>query len=57
VAAISLWETKEHAENYNRDVYAQVEEVVNRSPEGIPVVKKIEPHYSTFHKVAFAATA
>jgi len=55
VVAISLWETKEHAENYHREVYPQVEKIVNRFAEGTPIVKKFEPQYSTFHKLAFAA--
>jgi heme-degrading monooxygenase HmoA len=55
VVAISLWETKEHAENYHRGVYPQIEKIVNRYAEGIPVVKHFEPQYSTFHQPAFAA--
>lgn len=55
VVAISLWETKEHAEAYNRELYPQIEKIVARFIEGIPVVKKFEAEYSTFHKVAFAA--
>ena len=54
--AISLWETKEYAETYNREVYPQIEKIVARFVEGIPTVKKFEAEYSTFHKVAFAAT-
>ena len=56
VAAISLWETKEHAETYHREMYPQIEKIVNRFTEGIPTVKKFDAEYSTFHKVAFAAT-
>lgn len=56
VVAISLWETKEHAENYHRELYPQIEKIVNRYAEGIPTVKRYETEYSTFHKVAFAAT-
>jgi len=56
VVAISLWETKEHAETYHRELYPQIEKIVNRYAEGIPVLKRYEPQYSTFHKVAFAAT-
>jgi len=56
VVAISLWETKEHAETYNREVYPQIEKIVARFIEGVPVVKKFETQYSTFHKIAFAAT-
>lgn len=53
--AISLWETKEHAETYHREVYPQVEKIVNRYAEGIPIVKQFEPQYSTYHQAAFAA--
>lgn len=56
VAAISLWETKENAESYNRELYPQIEKIAARFIEGIPVVKKYEAEYSTFHKIAFAAT-
>ena len=55
VVTISLWETKEHAENYHREVYPQIEKIVNRYTEGIPTVKQFEPQYSTFHQAAFAA--
>jgi heme-degrading monooxygenase HmoA len=54
--AISLWETKEYAEAYNRELYPQIEKIVAKFTEGAPVVKKFEAEYSTFHKFAFAAT-
>ena len=54
--AISLWETKEYAETYNRELYPQIEKIMARFIEGTPVVKKFEAEYSTFHKVAFATT-
>jgi hypothetical protein len=56
VVAISLWETKEYAEAYNREQYPQIEKIVARFIEGIPVVKKFEAEYSTFHKTSFATT-
>ena len=56
VEAISLWESKEYAELYNRELYPQIEKIMTRFIEGIPVVKKFEAKYSTFHKVAFATT-
>jgi heme-degrading monooxygenase HmoA len=56
VVAISLWETKEYAEAHNRELYPQIEKIVNRFVEGIPIVKKFEAEYSTFHKIAFAVT-
>ena len=54
--AISLWETKEYAETYNRELYPQIEKVMNRFVDGVPVVRKFEAEYSTFHKTAIAAT-
>jgi heme-degrading monooxygenase HmoA len=57
VVAISLWETKEYAEAYSRELYPKIEKIVARFIEGIPVVKRFEAEYSTFHKIAFAATA
>ena len=57
VVAISLWETKEYAEAYNRELYPQIEKIVARFIEGIPVVKRFEAEYSTCHKIAFEATA
>ena len=56
VVAISLWETKEYAEAYNREQYPQIEKILARFIEGTPVVKKFEAEYSTFHKIAFATT-
>lgn len=56
VVALSLWETKEYAETYNRELYPQIEKIVRKFIEGIPTVKKYEAEYSTFHKIAFAAT-
>jgi hypothetical protein len=55
--AISLWETKEYAEIYTREVYPQIEKIVARFIEGVPTVKKFEAEYSTFHKVGIAAKA
>jgi heme-degrading monooxygenase HmoA len=56
VVAISLWETKEHAETYNRGVYPQIERILDRFIEGAPLVKNFEAEYCTFHKIALAAT-
>ncbi len=53
--AISMWETKEHAETYNREAYPQIEKIMSRFIEGSPVVKTFEAEYSTFRKSAVAA--
>jgi hypothetical protein len=55
--AISLWEEKEHAEIYNREVYPQVVKILQKYIEGTPLVKPFEVRYSTFHKIALPATA
>ena len=39
VVAISLWEKKEYAEDYHRELYPQVEKIVEKFIEGFPVVK------------------
>lgn len=36
----------------NRELYPQIEKIMARFIEGIPVVKKFEAEYSTFHNVA-----
>ena len=57
MVAISLWDTKEHAETYNRELYPQIEKIVNKFVEGTPIVKKFEAEYSTSHKIGLVANA
>jgi hypothetical protein len=54
---ISLWETKEFAEIYRKELYPQIEKIVAKFVEGFPVVKEFEAKYSTAHTMAFAAKA
>jgi antibiotic biosynthesis monooxygenase len=54
VVAISLWETKEYADTYTRELYPQIEKIVTRFAEGFPVINKYEVEYSTFHKIVAA---
>ena len=54
LVAISLWETKELAESYNRELYPKVEKIVEKFIVGSPIVKNFEAEYSTFHRIAFA---
>ncbi len=56
LVAISLWETKEYAEIYNREVYPKVEKIVEKFIEGTPVVRNFEEKYATFQKLAVPAT-
>ena len=55
VVAISLWEKKENAEIYNRELYPEVEKMLEKFIEGFPIIKNFVAEYSTFHKIAFAA--
>ena len=57
MVAISLWDTKEHAETYNRELYPQIEKIVNKFVEGTPIVKNFEAEYSTSHKISLVAKA
>jgi hypothetical protein len=56
VVAISLWEKNEFAEIYNRELYPEIEKMLEPFIIGVPIIKKFEAEYSTFHKIAFAAT-
>jgi heme-degrading monooxygenase HmoA len=55
MVAISLWETREYAETYNRELYPRIEKIVAGFIEGLPVVKKFEVEHATFLKLAAAA--
>ncbi len=55
VVAISLWEKQENAEIYNRELYPEVEKMLEKFIEGFPIIKNFVAEYSTFHKIAFAA--
>lgn len=55
VVAISLWEKKEYAEIYNRELYPKIEKMLEMFVVGVPIIKNFEAEYSTFHKVALAA--
>jgi hypothetical protein len=52
VFGISLWETAENAESYNRESYPSVMKILSKLVEGAPRVKTYEVCNSTFHKVA-----
>ncbi len=54
---LSLWDTKENAEAYNRGSYAEVTKILSKLIEGTPQVDTYEVSNSTFHKVGAAATA
>jgi hypothetical protein len=52
VIAISLWDTKEHAEAYNATGYPEVLNSLNRVLDGTPKVRVSDVISSTFQKTA-----
>jgi hypothetical protein len=50
--AISLWDGKENADNYSRDIYPQVLTSLAKVVEGTPTVEAYEVSNSTFHRIA-----
>ena len=50
--AISLWDSKESAEAYDRTSFAEVTKLLSKLVEGTPRVKTYEVANSTFHKIA-----
>jgi heme-degrading monooxygenase HmoA len=55
VLAISLWETKENAEAYNRTGYPEILKIVSKVIDGTPKVENFELSTSTLHKLAARA--
>ena len=55
--AISLWDSKDSAENYNRATYPEVQKTLTNLVEGTPEVRTFEVAYSTFHKIAARVAA
>jgi hypothetical protein len=52
--AISLWDTPENAEAYNRGAYPEVTKLLTSLVERTPQVETFEVLNSTFHKIASA---
>ena len=57
VVAISLWDSKQSAETYNRTTYPEVLKTLGKVIEPATEVRTLEVAYSTFHKIAARATA
>jgi heme-degrading monooxygenase HmoA len=58
VVAISLWETKEFAETYQREFYPEVVKILDKYIEGLPAVKTFDVEFATlpaFQKFATVA--
>src|SRR5258707_13670335 len=54
---ISLWDTPENAEAYNRGTYPEVTKFLATVVEGPPQVETYDVANSTFHKIAAAVAA
>ena len=54
---VSLWDSKESAEAYNRGSYADVTKILAKLVEGTTQVDTYEVSNSTFHKIAVPAMA
>lgn len=52
VTAISLWDSQEHADRYNREIYPQVLKALARVVDGTPEVRGCEVAFSTLHNIA-----
>jgi hypothetical protein len=57
VIAISIWDTKEHAEAYNTTGYPEVLKSLNKVLDGSPRVRVSDVISSTLHKIAVAVAA
>jgi len=55
VVAISLWDTKEHAEAYNAAGYPEVLKILDKVLDGTPKVQVSDVISSTIHKPAAVA--
>src|SRR5437588_12962975 len=57
VVAISLWDSKQSAETYNRTTYPEVLKTQGKVIEPTPEVITVEVAYSTFDKIVSRAEA
>ncbi len=52
IMAVSFWKTKEDADRYGRERYAQISEVVEHQAHSTPKVHTYDVETSTVHKIA-----
>ncbi len=57
VVAISLWDSRQNAETYNRATYPEVLKTLANLVEPTPKVQTYDVAYSTSHKIAAAVAA
>jgi heme-degrading monooxygenase HmoA len=55
MVAISLWEEKEFAEAYQRQVYPEVAKLIAKFVEETPIIRNFEVEYATYGKFATVA--
>jgi len=54
---VSLWDTKQNADNYNLGGYAAVTKILEKFIDGTPKLEPFEVANSTFHKIGATARA
>jgi quinol monooxygenase YgiN len=57
VLALSFWNTKQDAEQYQRTEYSKVQETIRPLLDAEPVIRTFEVHTSTTHKIAAGKAA
>jgi len=57
VVALSLWESKENAETYDRATYPELLKTLAKVTDGTPKVRTFQLAYSGFHKTAVGVAA
>lgn len=51
ILAMSIWKTREDADRYSREHYAEVSELISHLIHGAPKVHTFDIETSTFHKI------
>jgi quinol monooxygenase YgiN len=51
ILAMSIWKTREDADRYRREHYAEVSELIRHLVHGAPKVHTYDIETSTFHKI------
>src|SRR5688572_15315792 len=54
---VSLWDSKDNAETYNRGAFVEVTKILSKLVEGTPQVETYEVANSTMHKISAALKA
>jgi len=57
VLSLSFWNTRDDAEEYHREHYQKVHEMVRHLLEGEPMIRTFDVHISTTHRIAAGKAA